>query len=111
MMYRRQDPLMYYRVAINEEGKWVWISPPYTHKPTALTYLRIYSARLAEDLVLLIAAEDAASAEQLLEQLNNTASYRPNEQEQRRMNFIKWLIQQGKLSEDIPVDLQSHTHR
>jgi hypothetical protein len=27
------------------------------------------------------------------------------------MNFIKWLIQQGKLSEDIPVDLQSYTHR
>jgi hypothetical protein len=102
---------MYYRVAINEEGEWVWISPPCTHKPTALTYLRIYSARLAEDLVLLIVAEDAASAEQLLEQLNNTESYRPNEQEQRRMNFIKWLIQQGKLSEDIPIDLRSRTHR
>ncbi len=103
MMFNHSIPLIYFRIAISEEGRWAWASPPFTHKATALTYAHVYCSHLAEDLVLLISAADADAAERLLEQLNGAVVYQPDEQEQRRMNFIKWLIQQGKLSENIPA--------
>ncbi|MFL5628183.1 MAG: hypothetical protein ACJ788_21595 [Ktedonobacteraceae bacterium] len=103
MMFNQSVPLIYFRIAINEGRRWTWASPPYTHRAAALTYAHIYCSHLAEDFVLLISAADAEAAERLLEQLNGGTDYRPDEQEQRRMNFIKWLIQQGKLSEDIPA--------
>ncbi len=106
MIYYNGVPLIYHRVAIKKPGKWEWASPPYTHQPTAITYVQTYYSHLSEDSVLVISAEDAGTAEKLLEQLNSVVDYRPNEVELRRMNFIKWLIEQGKISEDIPTACQ-----
>jgi hypothetical protein len=103
MIYYNGIPLLYHRVAIKREGKWEWASPPYTHQPTAITYVKTYFSHLSEDSVLVVSAEDAGSAEKLLGQLNDGVDYQPNEEERRHMNFIKWLIEQGKISEDIPV--------
>jgi hypothetical protein len=103
MIYYNGIPLIYHRVAIKQEGKWEWASPPYTHQPTAISYIQTYFSHLTEEDVIVISAEDAGTAEKLLEQLNDDVDYRPDEKEQRRMSFIKWLIERGKISEDIPV--------
>jgi hypothetical protein len=103
MMYYNGIPLIYHRVAIKEGGIWEWASPPYTRQPTAISYVQTNLPQLSEEHVLVISAQDAGTAEKLLEHMNSATDYLPTADEKRRMDFIKWLIAQGRISEDTPA--------